>query len=73
MELHDLLVSRGVKVWFSEKDVALCTPLLREIDKGLAKSRIGLVRVTPAPLLLLRLQGEYHAGSKLAELVAPSL
>jgi hypothetical protein len=34
-ELHDLLVSRGVKVWFSEKDVALGTPLLREIDKGL--------------------------------------
>lgn len=32
-ELHDLLESRGVKVWFSEKDVALGTPLLREIDK----------------------------------------
>jgi hypothetical protein len=27
-ELHDLLVSRGVKVWFSEKDVALGTPFL---------------------------------------------
>ena len=33
-ELHDLLESRGVSVWFSEKDVALGTPLLREIDKG---------------------------------------
>jgi hypothetical protein len=33
-ELHDLLVSRGVSVWFSEKDVALGTSLLREIDKG---------------------------------------
>jgi hypothetical protein len=33
-ELHDLLESRGVSVWFSEKDVALPTPLLREIDKG---------------------------------------
>src|SRR5205823_2159746 len=39
-ELHDQLESRGVKVWFSEKDVALGTPLLREIDKGLAKSRV---------------------------------
>src|SRR5262245_61320550 len=55
-ELHDLLVSRGVTVWFSEKDVALGTPLLREIDRGLAKSRVGIVLVTPA--LLRRLQGE---------------
>ena len=31
-ELHDLLVSRGVKVWFSEKDVALGTPLVRETE-----------------------------------------
>lgn len=46
-ELHDLLESRGVSVWFSEKDVALGTPLLREIDKGLAKSRVGIVLVTP--------------------------
>ena len=37
-ELHNLLESLGVKVWFSEKDVALGTPLLREIDRGLAKS-----------------------------------
>lgn len=55
-ELHDLLESRGVSVWFSEKDVALGTPLLREIDKGLAKSRVGIVLVTPA--LLRRVQGE---------------
>ena len=55
-ELHDLLESRGVSVWFSEKDVALGTPLLREIDRGLAKSRVGIVLVTPA--LLSRLKGE---------------
>ena len=67
-ELHDLLVSRGVKVWFSEKDVALGTPLLREIDKGLAKSRIGLVLVTPA--LLRRLQGESIADKELSVLLA---
>ena len=47
-ELHDLLESRGVSVWFSEKDVGLGVPLLRAIDKGLAKSRVGIVLVTPA-------------------------
>jgi hypothetical protein len=48
-ELHDLLESRGVSVWFSEKDVALGTPLLREIDRGLAKSREkkGQTELTP--------------------------
>ena len=55
-ELHDLLEARRVSVWFSEKDVVLGTPLLREIDRGLAKSRVGIVLVTPA--LLLRLQRE---------------
>ena len=34
-ELHDLLESKGVTVWFSEKDVLLGSTLLREIDKGL--------------------------------------
>ena len=67
-ELHDLLESRGVSVWFSEKDVALGTPLLREIDKGLAKSRIGIVLVTPA--LLRRLQGESIADKELSVLLA---
>src|SRR5260370_1274389 len=32
-ELHDLLQSRRVSVWFSEKYGALGTSLLREIDK----------------------------------------
>jgi hypothetical protein len=49
-ELHDALESRGVRVWFSEKDVGLGVPLLRAIDKGLANSRIGIVLVTPALL-----------------------
>lgn len=57
-ELHDLLEARGVSVWFSEKDVALGTSLLREIDKGLAKSRVGIVLVTPA--LLSRVRGGGH-------------
>ena len=56
-QLHDLLVSRGVKVWFSEKDVGLGVPLMRAIDKGLANSRIGIVLVTPALLLCLPKEG----------------
>jgi hypothetical protein len=67
-ELHDLLESRGVSVWFSEKDISLGTPLLREIDKGLAKSRVGIVLVTPA--LLRRLQGESIADKELSALLA---
>lgn len=70
-ELHDQLESRGVSVWFSEKDVALGTPLLREIDKGLAKSRVGIVLVTPA--LLRRLQGEGIADKELSVLLARDL
>jgi hypothetical protein len=66
--LHDLLEARGVSVWFSEKDVALGTPLLREIDKGLAKSRVGIVLVTPA--LLQRLPAEGIADKELSALLA---
>ena len=65
-ELHDLLESLGVSVWFSEKDVGLGTPLLRAIDKGLAKSRVGIVLVTPA--LLRRLPAEGIADKELSAL-----
>ena len=67
-ELYDLLVSRGVKVWFSENDVGLGVPLLRAIDKGLANSRIGIVLVTPA--LLRRLPTESIADRELSALLA---
>ena len=70
-ELHDLLESRGVSVWFSEKDVLLGSSLLREIDKGLAKSRVGIVLVTPA--LLNRLAGEGIADKELSALLARDL
>ncbi|APG05638.1 TIR domain protein [Luteibacter rhizovicinus DSM 16549] len=70
-ELHDQLESRGVSVWFSEKDVALGSTLLREIDKGLAKSRVGIVLVTPA--LLGRLAGEGIADKELSALLARDL
>lgn len=71
MELHDLLESRGVSVWFSGKDVVLGTTLLREIDKGLAKSRVGLVLVTPA--LLRRVAAEGIAEKELSVLLARDL
>lgn len=67
-ELHDLLESQGVSVWFSEKDVGLGVPLLRAIDKGLAKSRVGLVLVTPS--FLSRLQTEGIADKELSVLLS---
>lgn len=63
-----LLRKRGVKVWFSEKDVQLGVPLMRAIDKGLANSRIGLVLVTPA--LIRRLPQEGIADKELSALLA---
>lgn len=67
-ELHDLLESLGVRVWFSEKDVGLGVPLLRAIDKGLANSKVGIVLVTPA--LLRRLPTEGIADKELSALLA---
>lgn len=67
-ELHDMLESNGVSVWFSEKDVSLGTSLLREIDKGLAKSRVGIVLVTPS--FLNRVKGEGIADKELSALLA---
>lgn len=70
-ELHDLLESNGVSVWFSEKDVLLGSSLLREIDKGLAKSRVGIVLVTPS--FLKRVKGEGIADKELSALLARDL
>ena len=70
-ELHDVLESLGVSVWFSEKDVLLGSSLLREIDKGLVKSRVGIVLVTPA--LLRRLAAEGIADKELSALLARDL
>lgn len=56
-ELHDLLESLDVTVWFSEKDVGLGKSLIREIDKGLRQSRIGIVLVTPALFTSLEAEG----------------
>lgn len=67
-DLYDRLTACGVSVWFSERDITLGMPFLREIDKGLAKSRVGIVLVTPA--LLRRLQAESIADKELSVLLA---
>ncbi|EGQ7682071.1 toll/interleukin-1 receptor domain-containing protein [Vibrio parahaemolyticus] len=67
-ELHDLLETAGVKVWFSEKDLGLGVPMMRAIDKGLANSKVGLVLVTPA--MLERLPKESVADKELSALLA---
>lgn len=66
-ELHDLIQANGASVWFSERNIALGVPFLREIDKGLAKSRVGLVLVTPA--LLKRLEQGGVSDKELSELL----
>jgi len=70
-ELHDFLEASSVSVWFSEKDISLGSNLLREIDKGLAKSRVGIVLVTPA--FLKRIEGEGVADKELSALLARDL
>lgn len=67
-ELCDLLISLGATVWFSENEVGLGKSLLREIDRGLATSRIGIVLVTPALLESLAAQGV--ADKELSALLA---
>lgn len=66
-ELHDLLEGRGVRVWFSEKDLGLGVPMMRAIDKGLVNSRVGIVLVTPA--MLRRLPAEGIADKELSALL----
>ena len=70
-ELHDLLEENGVSVWFSEKDVLLGSSLLREIDKGLANSRVGIVLVTPS--FIERVRNEGIAEKELSALLARDL
>ena len=67
-DLYDLLVARTVSVWFSENDIGLGEPFMRAIDKGLAKSQMGIVLVTPA--LLKRLPAAGVADKELSVLLA---
>lgn len=67
-DLYDQLIASGATVWFSETEVGLGKSLLREIDRGLAMSRIGIVLVTPALLESLKAQGV--ADKELSALLA---
>jgi uncharacterized protein (DUF2342 family) len=67
-DLYDELTTSGATVWFSETEVGLGKSLLREIDRGLAMSRVGIVLVTPALLESLKAQGV--ADKELSALLA---
>jgi hypothetical protein len=67
-ELYNRLQSNGATVWFSEKDIPLGKQLIREIDKGLRNSRVGIVLVTPA--LLQSIEAEGIAEKELSVLLA---
>lgn len=67
-EFHGHLKSNGASVWFSEEDLPLGSLMIREIDKGLRNSRIGIVLVTPA--LIKSINAEGIAEKELAVLLA---
>lgn len=46
--LADALRQRGIKVWFDEFTLKVGDSLRRSIDKGLARSRYGIVIISPA-------------------------
>lgn len=66
-ELYGHLKTNGATVWFSEEDLPLGSLMIREIDKGLRNSRIGIVLVTPA--LLKSIEKEGIAEKELAVLL----
>ncbi|WP_277499859.1 toll/interleukin-1 receptor domain-containing protein [Nocardioides sp. ChNu-99] len=67
-ELHGHLKANGATVWFSEDDLPLGSLMIREIDKGLRNSRVGIVLVTPA--LLKSIESEGVAEKELAVLLS---
>ncbi|GGO92901.1 TIR domain-containing protein [Nocardioides phosphati] len=71
MELHDALIANDVSVWFSEKDILLGQPFMREIDRGLARSRVGLALITPS--FLKRVDGGGVSDKELSELLSRDL
>lgn len=68
LDFYNLLIDLDVRVWFSEKDVPLGTPLMRQIDRGLRNSRAGVVLVTPE--LLRSLNNEGIAEKELSALLS---
>lgn len=71
VDLNKALEQAGVSVWFSEKNLQLGTNMMREIDRGLAKSRAGIVLVTAN--FIKRIQAEGVADKELSALLARDL
>ncbi|MFW0797005.1 toll/interleukin-1 receptor domain-containing protein [Gordonia sp. CPCC 205515] len=67
-ELYGHLKSNGASVWFSEEDLPLGSLMIREIDRGLRNSRVGIVLVTPA--LLASIEAAGVAEKELAVLLS---
>jgi hypothetical protein len=67
-DLNERLKSNGASTWFSEEDLPLGSLMIREIDKGLRNSRVGIVLVTPA--LIKSITDEGIAEKELAVLLA---
>lgn len=67
-ELYAALKQEGVDVWFSEEDLVLGASLPRQLDRGIARSRVGIVLVTPGMLEALRKGG--FADQELGALLA---
>ncbi|WP_353956543.1 toll/interleukin-1 receptor domain-containing protein [uncultured Varibaculum sp.] len=70
-DLNDALENAGVSVWFSEKEVLLGSNLMCEIDKGLSKSRAGLVLVTKS--FIKRIKSAGVSEKELSALLARDL
>lgn len=45
--LADLLVERGLKVWYDEFTLTIGDSLRRSVDRGLASSRFGVIILSP--------------------------
>lgn len=46
--LYQELTARGLDVWFDGAELRLGESIARQIDRGIAKSKVGLVLITPA-------------------------
>ena len=71
-DVYDLLLERGVYVWFSEVSLRPGTDMRLAIEKGLVSSRMGFVLVTPAMLDKLRTDRSI-ANSELSALLRRNL
>lgn len=67
-ELYSHLKENGASVWFSEEDLPLGSLMIREIDRGLRNSRVGIVLVTPS--LLESIESNGVAEKELAVLLS---